>query len=321
MSQPDRILPPPYSLGQVLDRLPPHARRKYDDIRALLADAEVLQSSLMERLKAKEERLADLMRRRSYAADQGGNGAEVERLDGELANIRADLDRLDKERSRRNSVRGDVEQTLRRLDNFLMQKASGAVDVSYPPKVTTGVPNGRRTGESYSDALRRTRREIAAAQAELMRLKSAPPTTDEIKIAIIEQIDALAKDGRPLVTTEGGTVTINWPDVMQYAGPGTALSAPSGSASRLIAWVLREPLLRKLIAEVEDVEGGIPARERPEKIREMEERIFGLEIAEERLVMAALEQGLEVHRRIDASPWAILGYGLAEDAVPAEAAE
>jgi hypothetical protein len=44
-----------------------------------------------------------------------------------------------------------------------------------------------------------------------------------------------------------------------------------------------------------------------------------LEIAEERLVMAALEQGLECHRRIDANPWAIL---CAEpEAVRAEAAE
>ena len=38
----------------------------------------------------------------------------------------------------------------------------------------------------------------------------------------------------------------------------------------------------------------------------------------QRLVMAALDQGLEVHRRIDASPWAIL-YGGAE--AHAEAAE
>jgi hypothetical protein len=39
------------------------------------------------------------------------------------------------------------------------------------------------------------------------------------------------------------------------------------------------------------------------------------------LVVAALEAGLEVHRRPDASAWAILGYGVVEEAVPAEAAE
>jgi hypothetical protein len=44
-----------------------------------------------------------------------------------------------------------------------------------------------------------------------------------------------------------------------------------------------------------------------------------LAVSPERLVMRALEQGLEVHRRIDASPWAIL-YAEPE-AVRAEAAE
>jgi hypothetical protein len=72
--------PPAYSLAQCLDRLSAKARRKYDDLKALLADAEALQRSLMERVRAKEERLAALMRRHDYAS--GGNAAEV---DGELS--------------------------------------------------------------------------------------------------------------------------------------------------------------------------------------------------------------------------------------------
>ena len=77
-----------------------------------------------------------------------------------------------------------------------------------------------------------------------MRVKSAPPPPDEIKIAIIESVDRLAKEGRPLVTSEGGKVELHWPDVMQYAGPGQALTAPSGSASRMFAWLFREELSR-----------------------------------------------------------------------------
>jgi hypothetical protein len=45
MSNP--MQPPPYSLVQCLDRLSPRAHRKYDDLKALLADAEALQRSLM----------------------------------------------------------------------------------------------------------------------------------------------------------------------------------------------------------------------------------------------------------------------------------
>src|SRR5262245_26679543 len=228
----DRVLPPPYSLGQCLGRLPLYAQQKYEQVTALLADSEALQRSLLERIKLAEERLARIARQRSYA-----NGRD---LDGELAAARSALDRLDKERSRRNSVRANVEQTVSRLNNFITARMSGAARIAAPPPLTS-LPAGQRAGESIADALVRTRREISAAQAELRRIQTAPPPADEVKIAIIESVDALVREGRPVVTSEGGRVTVHWPDVVQYAAPGAALSAPSGSASRLLAWLLREP--------------------------------------------------------------------------------
>ena len=227
----DRVLPPPYSLTQIVERLPAHARRKYEDIKALLADAEALQRSLMERMKAAEDKFAHISRQRSYSND-------VE-LDGELEAARAALERLDKERSRRNSIRGNTEQVKSRLDNWLLQRASGAVDIAAPPKLGS-VPAGRRKGESLVDALGRVRREIAAARAELQQTKSAPPTPDEIKIAIIEEVNALAEQGCPQLTSEGGKVELHWPDQQLYGTPGSALSAPAGSASKLLAWLFRK---------------------------------------------------------------------------------
>ena len=102
--------------------------------------------------------------------------------------------------------------------------------------------------------------------------------------------------------------------MMQYVGPGQALSAPSGLGVE-DARVAVPDSDQEAARRVEDNEGGIPSADRPQRIREAEGRIFGLEIAEEKFVMAALDAGLEVRRRIDASPWAILGYGL-EEAVP-----
>jgi hypothetical protein len=310
--------PPPYSLLQCLDRLPARARRKYDDLKALLADAEHLQRSLQERVRAKEERLADLTRRREYASVPGGVAAEVAKLDRELSAVRADLDRLERERSRRNGVRANTEQVVSRLDNFILQLFSGASDAT-PPRWPATVP-GARAGESVGDAVLRLRREINIAQGELRQIKTAPPPAIEIRAALVAEVDRMAAEGKPRVSVDGGKIRIHWPDVQPYAAHGAALSAPSGSASKMLCALFGDQLKTLLAAGVDDVKGAVPGAERPKRVREVEARILALEVAEERLVVAALEEGLEVHRRPDASPWAIL-YADEEAAAVAEAAE
>lgn len=199
--------PPPYSLVQCLDRLSPRARRKFDDLKAQLADAEALQRTLQERVRTKEERLADLRRRREYASVPGGNAAEVAKLDREFSAVRADLDRLERERSRRNGVRANTEQVCSRLDNFIMQLFSGASDAaapSWPAKVP-----GPREGESVSDALIRVRREISIAQGELRQVKTAPPPAAEIRAALVAEVDRMAAEGKPHVSVDDGKVTLH----------------------------------------------------------------------------------------------------------------
>jgi hypothetical protein len=297
----------------------PRGRRKYDDLKALLADAEALQRSLMERIKLKEDQFADISRRRSYASVRGGgDAAEVERLDAELAAVRTDLDKLERERSRRNGIRANSEQVVSRLDNFILQLFSGASDDAPPPWPAT-VP-GPAEGESLADALLRVRHEIGMARGELQQIKTAPPPASEIRAALAAEVDRMAAEGKPHVVLDGGKVTLHWPDVQMYAAPGGALSAPSGSASKMLCALFPAELKRLLTAGIVDVRGSIASAERPQRIRVAEARILALEIAEERLVMAALDAGLEVHRRIDASPWAIL-YAEEEAAVRAEAAE
>jgi hypothetical protein len=203
------------------------------------------------------------------------------------------------------------------LNNFIGELFSGAIEVERP-QWPTAIP-GARDGEALTDAILRVRSEIAETRAQLVAVRTAPPPASEAKAVIEAEIDRMASTGRPHVSVDGGKIAINWPDVMRYAVPGAALSAPSGSASKLLCALFPTELKKLLTAGIVDVRGSIPSTERPRLIREAEARILALEIGEERLVMAALEQGLEVHRRIDASCWAIL-YAGAEEAV-AEAAE
>jgi hypothetical protein len=63
------------------------------------------------------------------------------------------------------------------------------------------------------------------------------------------------------------------------------------------------------------------AAERAERIAELERRAFALELEEESLVEQALDAKIEVHRRVDANPFAVLGIVLPDPPALAEAAE
>jgi hypothetical protein len=290
-------------------------RAKYDALKAQLDDFEALQRALHERIKSKEDRAADLMRRYDYCARPGGDSTEAERLERELTSARADLDKLERERGRRNAARANTEQVCSRLDNFILSFYSGAADIE-PPQWPTSVP-GPNDDESITDALLRIRHEIGIAQGEARRVQVAPLPASEVRAAIEAEVDRMASSGVPHVSVAAGKVEIIWPDQQRHAVPGSALSAPSGSASQLDCWRDPDGMKKRLTAGITGLRGAIPAADRPRLIREAEARILALEIAEERLVMAALDQGLEVHRRIGANPWVILNA----DAAHAEAAE
>jgi hypothetical protein len=216
-------------------------------------------------------------------------------------------------------VRANTEQTVSRLNNFIGEIFSGAVDVELP-QWPDAVP-GPREGESLTDTLLRIRSELAGASGQLAAVRVAPLPASEIRAALIAEVDRLAAAGAPRISVAAGKVTINWPDQMLYALPGSALSAPSGSASALDCWRDRDKMIERPTAGITDLQGAIPSAERPKRVREIEARLLGLEIGEERLVLRALAAGLEVHRRPDASPWAILYSGGPEETAQAEAAE
>ena len=55
-------------------------------------------------------------------------------------------------------------------------------------------------------------------------------------------------------------VGLHLPDAQQHAMPNEPLAAPSGSASKLLAWLFGKEMKKKLLAEIGDEGGsGIPA--------------------------------------------------------------
>jgi hypothetical protein len=132
-------------------------------------------------------------------------------------------------------------------------------------------------------------RHPAFCAPELVRIRNAPPPSDEIKIAVIEQIKTMANEGRPHPTVDGGKVSLHWPDTQEHGVAGQGLSAPSSSAHKLLAWLFRGMLTKKAAGTQVEDHDGIASSERPRLLAEVEQRTFGLEVVEEQLVVTALE--------------------------------
>jgi hypothetical protein len=153
-------------------------------------------------------------------------------------------------------------------------------------------------------------------QSELFDVKNAPPSKEEIKAAIEAEVDQLARQGAPQLSVDGGKVSIIWPDVSQFSqNPGGVPVPPNGGASKLLCWLFRETMVKYFEQSIDQIEGGISQDERRSRIAELEAKILDLEHQEESLVVEALNQGHEVHRRPNASPYALLGI---EPLPPAE---
>lgn len=87
--------------------------------------------------------------------------------------------------------------------------------------------------------------------------------------------------------------------------------APPADVLELLAPLLGPQLRAALIAELEARYAGSPpglaADERQRRLAELDSEIARLETLEERAIQAASEGGMEVARRPDASPAALLG--------------
>jgi hypothetical protein len=101
------------------------------------------------------------------------------------------------------------------------------------------------------------------------------------------------------------------------------MSAPSGSGTKLVAWLFKDRLLERAAARVAEIVGdsGISKSERERHTAELNDEIRRLEHEEESLIVQALDAGLDVHRRYQASPFALLGLEVETQAALLQAAE
>lgn len=164
-------------------------------------------------------------------------------------------------------------------------------------------------GETLAQAIIRIRGEIVAAQAELVRLKLQPLPRDELQQRAKDYVEQLAAEAGPLVRTANGSFEVEWavPTPLSYG-----VQSPSRSAAAMLCAMFPDKMLDLIVAQLPD-QGGMPAAQRQEREAEVTARVLRLEREEEALIEQAQAQGIECHRRPNASGWAILGIEIGRE--------
>src|SRR5262245_58277240 len=251
-----------------LHLLPAVARRKYEALAALVADGAALTRAAMEREKLLEDRVFDLQRRLRYVAAGTGEPVLERALRTELDDARAALQSANDERTKRQGLRGNAEQVLAQLRHTFL--AGDGVGGPYGVCAYGGAKAEPRNGESLADAILRVRSALGRLQSELAAVRAAPPSAQEARAQIVAGVERLAERGRPQLSLAAGRATLQFADVLQHGTPGSALSAPSGSASALLCWLFRDDIIRLCTAQLDDAAGGLSAAERRARTAELE---------------------------------------------------
>lgn len=158
---------------------------------------------------------------------------------------------------------------------------------------------------TFERQLEQLRTEIAGVKEQIEWLQAAPVPLTEAKAQASAAVRALAKDSR-------------LPDRVGYlASPGCNASVLAGSddlvtlLSALAPEIVESGLHRLLDERYAFLESGPALKDRPKLKRELEERLFRLEVQEEILITGQERETGEVRpRRSDCDPAIILAVDL-----------
>jgi hypothetical protein len=302
---------PQQALAQAVARLPTSARAKYNKLVAQAEDIDAVVRATVERRRLAETRVIAATQRAQSTDPRFASAEQVQAVHEEAETARAAMAEIETSLDAHNQAQARAQQTVAQLRQFLIAQTSGPVRVA-------GIASSRRKGEGLQDAIVRVRQELSTAQAELAQVKATPPTKIEITQQITDQINALREYAPRWTLDANNKLVIAWPDTPQFSATGT-FNAPSGSASKLLAWMFPDQLFALLTDGIDAWPEGLSASERQRRIQELEHRIRNLEHQEEDLIEAAEKQGIEVPR-VWRSGWATLSIepGQAEVLAAAE---
>lgn len=163
-------------------------------------------------------------------------------------------------------------------------------------------------GETLAQAVARLRDEITAAQNNLRVVKAAPLLKSELKASAALLVQQLAARGRPNVSAGRNGLAV------AFTAPNADTLAHHHDIAALMAWVDPDAMTRALEKEIDampEQQQPMPKAEREKRAAELAASLLELEWQEETLIDIAASEGLDVMRRENASPAAVLGIVVA----------
>jgi hypothetical protein len=261
-----------FSAGRhdVADNLPPSAREtllrlreRRDELAAVGRDLADEYAALHAEHRAATDHLHELTD--ASAAARAGqrpladDAPAVMKAKAALADIEARRDRLKDRLDANKHRRQEVGQLLDRTETWLKELPAGALK---PHAAVTAKP---KRGETVLATIERLREDLAQLRADVHEVRSAPYPLAQARAVIEEQVDELARAGRPdvwPVIEHGEPVrfrqTTNRVMVLGNAAGGGKVLSSAGIAPvtgpdtlALFAWMHRDELIARLHAEAE----------------------------------------------------------------------
>jgi len=166
-------------------------------------------------------------------------------------------------------------------------------------------------GESFADALKRTRDAQATLHNELAAVENAGRTVTETKAAMRAEVALLAEKGRPGIANLFHGGSIEWPSEVLVANGQHqyAVSTTIKDAFSLAVWAHRAAIVSQLDAEIErsgDDATALSAEAQATRVAELQAALFQLQRHEEAIVERLESEGVQV-RRTCVDPLILLG--------------
>jgi hypothetical protein len=158
----------------------------------------------------------------------------------------------------------------------------------------------RLTSDGLLEAVARVRAEIASLQAERRKVQQAPPPIRDLRAKASDYVDHLVARGRPRITATQDQFAVT------FESGGFSSKA---DIVAILAWLDPKALLDRLHDELKAMpQPGLTlsAKDKVAALSGLRVRIAALERDEEALIEAAHSRRIDIARRPDADPAAIL---------------